>query len=71
MIKAICKKCVNKCSRQEKAPIDFVWCEKDEELWREDFVYCPAEEWDDVEIFDPPESCHYKLEQTVLSEKPQ
>jgi len=70
MIKEICKKCVNKCARQEKAPSNFVWCVWEEGMWKEDLVCCPAEDWDEIGIFDPPESCHYKLEQTVLNEKP-
>ena len=72
LCKEICKKCINKCAMQESRPPDFFWREITDEYWWEvGVVYCPAEMWNDVKIFDPPESCPYKFEQTVLSEKPE
>jgi len=75
LIKKICKKCVNECARQKeevKQQNYYAWGERDECLWKEyKSINCRAEKWTAISIYEIPESCIYKLEQTVLNEKPE
>jgi len=73
LIKKICKRCICECAIQIQDDWDkdwLAWRESDERLWKEGIVLCPFIHWKNILINAVPDSCFYKLEQTVLSEKP-
>ena len=68
--KEICKKCRNERAGRELYPWDGI----DEIDWKDGRINCAVFDyghvWLSFNIDEIPEDCSYKLEQTVLSERP-